>query len=148
MNLIKRVIASVAIALGVLSVPLIAFADDGPPTVVNSGAQAVTGNTFVSLTLTATIVAFLLSYVIPILTAFITQSSASVNTKHLVTAALSAIAGLIEGGVVNDGTSVLSKESILFAVGSFVLANVDYVTFWKPRGLNDSKAVAPTKGLR
>jgi hypothetical protein len=123
-------------AVGAFAVPM-AFAD--------ANAGGATGETLQSLTISALVVTVVVSYVIPIITAFLTKSSASTNTKNLVTAVLAAVNGLIVGGVVNDGTAVLSKESIIFAIGSFILANTSYITLWKPRQINQK--AAPDKGL-
>lgn len=144
MNISRLTKAVLAFVIAFLAFGVsMAFA--APPEVTDGNGTAVTGSTLVSVTLSATLVTMLVSYVIPILTAFITQSSASTGLKQFVTALLSAINGLIVGGLVNDGSAALSKESILFAVGSFVLANVSYITFWKPRSLNAK--VAPNFGV-
>lgn len=144
MNVKRIILAPLAMLSVFLALPSTAFADDATP-VVTQGTQAVTGHTFVSLTISATLVTMLVSYIIPILTALITKATASANLKQFITALLAAANGLVVAGMVNDGTSVLSKEAILFAAGSFVLANISYISFWKPKDLNSK--VVPGSGL-
>ena len=105
------------------------------------------GQTASSIRLSALIVTVIVSYLIPIATAFITKASASVGLKQFVTALLAAINAVVTGATLNDGTAVLSKEVILFAVLSFVSAQVSYGQFWKPRQINTKKALLPAKGL-
>lgn len=98
-----------------------------------------------TITLSAFIVTLLVGYVIPLATALLTKVSASAGVKQFVTALLAAINGFVVTATMQDGTAVFSKQSLLFAILSFITANVGYVAGWKPHAI-DSK-VAPTKGI-
>lgn len=95
--------------------------------------------------LSAFLVTLVVAYLIPLVTAFITKVSASVTLKQLVTAILAAANGFITNATMQDGTAVFTKEALLFAVMSFITANIAYIGTWKPHNLN-AKA-APNSGL-
>jgi hypothetical protein len=98
-----------------------------------------------SVTLSAFIVTLVVSYLIPLATALITKIDASVTLKQIVTAILAAVTGFLTQAISVDGTAVFSKESALFAILSFLTANVGYLYTWKSHDINAT--MLPRQGL-
>lgn len=98
-----------------------------------------------TITLSAFLVTLVVGYLLPLGTALLTKLRASASVKQLITAVLSAVNGFIVTSTVQDGTAVFSKETLLFAILSFVTANVGYVYTFKPHGLDEK--MAPHKGI-
>jgi len=98
-----------------------------------------------TITLSAFLVTLLISYLIPLVTALLTKVTASPTVKQLVTAFLAAVNGFVVAATQADGSALFTKEMLLFAVISFITANVGYISLWKPHAI-DTK-IAPSKGI-
>lgn len=98
-----------------------------------------------TITLSAFIVTLVVGYVIPLLTALLTKLNASKELKQLVTAALAAANGFLVTATQQDGTALFSKQSLLFAILSFITANAGYVYYGKPHNID--ARLAPNVGL-
>jgi hypothetical protein len=97
------------------------------------------------MTVSALIVTLIVSVVVPIVTALLTKATASAGVKQLITAALSAVSGLLVVSTQLDGTAVLSQSAVLLALTTFVASQATYIGLWAPHAL-DTK-VAPGVGL-
>ena len=90
-------------------------------------------------------VMLIMSFVIPIIVGVFTKYNLPVILKQFITGLLSAAAGLITTSTQLDGTAVMSKPTILAALGIFVISQATYLGIYKPLSLND--ATFPTFGL-
>jgi len=98
-----------------------------------------------TITASAFLVTMIVSYLIPLATALITKLSASALVKQLVTAFLSAVTGFLTVSAGANGTAVFSAQSVLFAALSFAIANISYLSIFKPHDA-DAK-ILPTAGI-
>jgi hypothetical protein len=98
-----------------------------------------------TITISAFVVTLIVSYLIPLATAWITKVTASTTLKQIVTAALAAITGFLTTAIAADGTAVFSAQSLLFAIISFITANIGYVYTFKAHDIGSK--IAPSKGL-
>lgn len=97
------------------------------------------------MTLTVLVTTMIVSYAIPALTALITKADASAWLKQFVTAFLAAANVLIVTATQADGTALLTKSTVLLALGSFLAAQASYVGLFKPHAVNAK--LAPNVGL-
>ena len=97
------------------------------------------------MTLTVLVTTMIVSYIIPAATSLITKASASAWLKQFVTALLAAVNALVVTATQADGTALLTKTTVLLALGSFLAAQAAYVGLFKPHNANST--IAPTKGI-
>jgi hypothetical protein len=98
-----------------------------------------------TITLSALVTTMLVSYILPALVALVTKLQASTWLKQFVNALLSALTGLITTAVTLDGTAVFSQNTLVLALGSFLLSQASYVALYKPYDANSK--VAPGVGV-
>lgn len=98
-----------------------------------------------TLTLSALLVTFLATAVIPVLTGLATKLDASPAVKQLITAVLSAVSGLLTVATQMDGTAVISKEALVLAIGTFILTQATYLGLYRPHHLD--ARLSPNTGL-
>jgi hypothetical protein len=137
MNKIKKALVACFAAMATLFIlSPAAFAEADAQTITEVGAE---------ITASAFIVTLIISYIIPLITAFVTKLGASVTVKQFVTAILAAINGFLTTSLTTDGSAVFTTSGLLFAILSFITAQIAYVSSYRPRNLN-SKA-APEFGI-
>lgn len=99
-----------------------------------------------AFTVSAGLVAFVLSYLIPLGTALVTRLTAHPFLKYIVTAVLAAVASVANAAVTNSGVAIVSWNTVLLAVGTFVLSIVQYKAVLQPAFHIDER-IAPNAGL-
>lgn len=97
------------------------------------------------MTLSALLVMMIATFIIPAVVALLTKSAASASVKQFVTALLAAVSGVISTATGADGTALISKESVLLALGAFALAQANYTGLYRPHALNAK--LLPNTGL-
>lgn len=97
------------------------------------------------MTLSAIIVTLIVTYAIPAITALLTKANASVGLKQFITALLAAVNGLLVTATQLDGTAVISKQSLVLALASFLASQAAYRGLYRPHALN--ARLAPNVGL-
>jgi chromate transport protein ChrA len=103
------------------------------------------GEKTMSFTMSAMMVTMLASYILPAVVAIITKISAATWFKQLISGLLAAVTGLLATATQMDGTAVFSSQSLLLALGAFILSQATYVSVYKP---NDAAGrLMPGKGL-
>ena len=85
------------------------------------------------------------SLLIPFLTGLATKVNAPASVKQIITAAISAIVGVVTTSTQVDGTAIISLTTVQYALLSFAIATVGYLGLYKPHDL-DAK-LAPDSGL-
>jgi hypothetical protein len=95
--------------------------------------------------LSAMVVLFLVSLVIPTLTGLITKSSAPAQVKQVVTLVLASANGVLVTVTQQDGTAIVSTETLLFALLSLFISITSYLGIYRPHEANDR--LAPEAGL-
>lgn len=96
-----------------------------------------------TVVLNATLVTFVASVLIPLVTSLVTKLSASPKLKQFITGVLSLATGVLVAGTQLDGTAILSKEALVTAGLTFGMSILVYVGILKPNNV----AVLPDKGL-
>lgn len=96
-----------------------------------------------NITLSATLTTMLISFILPAAVSLLTKITAHPFLKQFVNGALAAATGLITTGTLSDGTAVFSKQSLILAIGAFILSQANYVSLYKPNNV----ALMPDKGL-
>lgn len=121
----RRIIRGLLLA-GLLSLGLIAMAA--------TAASAQTGGTesVTVFTLGATVTAFIVGTLLPVLVGIVTKLQSPEWVKAWLHALLSAVAGAFVVAVKLDGTAVFSKETILAAAGVWIVGIAVYHGFLKP----------------
>lgn len=76
--------------------------------------------------------ALLVGTFLPILVGIVTKELASSGLKATALAALSGVAGLINGAIVADGA--FTSEALYAAFTTWVVAVATYYGYWKPTG--------------
>ncbi len=99
----------------------------------------------VTVTVAPFLVTLIVGHLAPLVTALLTHLEAAPAVKQFVTALISAATGFLTTATAVDGSAVFSAESALFALLTFITANVSYVALWKKHAI-DTK-ILPTKGL-
>lgn len=125
----RRALAvSFALAMCVMALPSMAFADDAMPTV---------GGVRMSAQLAALIVGAL----VPLLTSLLTNW----KSKHagFITILINVGVGLLTTGLLSDGTAVISNESFMNALPALVASFITYYGIYKPNGLTSSPVPVP-----
>lgn len=98
-----------------------------------------------SLTLSAFTVVIITSLLIPLATGLVTKLAASATVKQIVTAAISAVVGIVTVSTQADGTAVVSLATLQYALLSFAIAVVGYLGLYQPH--NTNAKLAPNVGL-
>ena len=98
-----------------------------------------------TITLSTFVVTLVVGYLIPLVTAISTKVSASTALKQGVTAVLAAVNGFITTATQVDGSALFTTETLLFAILTFMTANIGYIAVWKPHAIDDK--LLPTKGI-
>ena len=83
-------------------------------------------------TVDAIVVTALIGAVLPLLIGVVTKTNLHSGLKGALLLLFSAIEGLLVTATQADGTAVLSKESIIFAIIGWVSAVATYNGLWKP----------------
>lgn len=100
----------------------------------------------IGLVLSASVVSFVLTLAIPVVTAIVTKAQADARIKAVVTLVLAAIVTLISGAVDNTGQAVLSGPVLWDWLITTAVAVAAYVGIYKPIGqINDR--LLPSFGL-
>lgn len=99
-----------------------------------------------AFTVSAGLVAFVLATVIPVGTALLTKLGAHPFVKYVTTAVLAALTTIANAAVTNNGVAVISWNTTLLAIGTLIVAIVQYKALWQP-AFNINAKVAPNFGL-
>jgi len=97
------------------------------------------------MTISALLVSLLVSVVIPAAVALLTKLAAAVWLKQGVAAVLAAVTGLLTTATQLDGTAVISKASVVLALGTFLASQAAYLGLYRPHDAN--AIIAPGVGL-
>lgn len=136
----RRFLLAAAIALAALLGPAatMAAAEDIP-----NDATAVAP--VATLTLNAFTVLVVTSLLIPLATGLVTKLAASATVKQIITAAISAVVGVVTTSTQVDGTAVVSLTTVQYALLAFAIATVGYLGLYKPHQANAK--LAPNAGV-
>lgn len=136
----RRFLLAAAIALAALLGPgaAMAAAEDIP-----NDATAVAP--VATLTLSAFTVLVVTSLLIPLATGLVTKLAASATVKQIITAAISAVVGIVTTSTEADGTAVISLATLQYALLAFAIATVGYLGLYKPHQANAK--LAPNTGV-
>lgn len=96
-------------------------------------------------TVSAALVAFVLTYLIPLATGLVTRLTAHPFLKYVVTAVLAAVTSIANAAVTNAGVAVISWNTVLLAIATFLGALLQYKALYKPVNMNAK--LAPNSGL-
>ena len=96
-----------------------------------------------NITLSATLTTMLVSFLLPAVVSLLTKVTAHPVLKQFVSGLIAAASGLIVTATGSDGVAVFSKQSLVLAIGAFVLSQANYISLYKPNNI----ALAPDKGL-
>lgn len=140
MTRLRRWLLALGLGVGVVLIPVVGFAgtDTDPDTdltPVGPDAQQVDSALF---NLSPFIVSSILGTLIPLVTGLLTKITTPAWVKAVITAALSAVAGLINVSLVDNGGAVVSQSAVVSAVLTFVVAVTTYRGFWKPLSVTSS----------
>lgn len=135
----RRFMLAAAVLLAALIVPA-----------TYAGAQAIPNDAtavapVASLTLSAFTVLIVTSLLIPLATGLLTKLQASATVKQVLTAAISAVVGIVTTSTQADGTAVISLATVQYALLAFAIATVGYLGLYKPHQANAK--LAPNVGL-
>lgn len=102
-----------------------------------------------NIELSAFMVTLIVSAVIPVLTGLLTKLTTPGWVKGSLTLFLNAVNALVMGGVMADGSAVLTKEAVVTALIGFVVSVSTYNGIYKPANLNSSSdgKLFPNRGL-
>lgn len=124
---------SLFVAFFILGSGVAQAAADGP------GVSEITSGESL-LELSPLMVTAIIGTFIPLLTGIITKSTASDAIKGVVSAFLSAGAGLIVTGFTENGGSIISETSAILAGLAFLTAMGTYFGVWGPNGITSGLA--------
>lgn len=100
-------------------------------------------------TVSAWIVALVVTYLQPAAVGLLTKVGASVRVKQAVAAVVAYVAAALTGGIQTDGTAVfyISKETVTLALLMFLGGQAGYTALYKPYDANAKKVMLPTLGV-
>lgn len=127
---LRQIFAAIAISLGVAAIPSIAFAADD--------TVSVPGDSPAPFVISAPVIMFVISVLIPLLNGLLTKYSTSSKVKAVLTIVLNAVAALVVTGLQADGTAVFSNATLLTFVFGTVVSVTSYLGLYKPVGLTSS----------
>lgn len=100
--------------------------------------------------ITAPVVMFVVSLLIPIANGLLTKYTLSSGVKAVITIVLNAVAALVLTATQADGTAVISNSTLLTFVFGTIVSVVSYLGLYKPVGLTSSVPdgkLAPRSGV-
>lgn len=106
----------------------------GPASAAEPDATAP--GTVGGITLSALAVTGLVSVLLPIVTGLVTKYRAPAIVKGLTALAVSAVNGLVMGGIAVDGSAHIAKAAIVLALVSFVIQTASYLGVYQPIDAN------------
>lgn len=132
MKLIKKTIVVLAIGAGVLAIGGPALAQEPPPPVTLDAGDVST------IALAAPIVSLIVGLLIPVLNGLLTKVTTSSGVKALLTLGLSTISAIVTNGLLADGSSVFTTQTLYTALITYGVAVLSYVGAYKPLGVTSS----------
>lgn len=129
-------IVSTLLVVGWLANPGAAFAD----------ADAVVEGT-TTFVVTKPVWTIVTGLVLPFLIALISKASASATFKGVLGIVLAAVAAIVERATLTDGSALFTSALLFDALMVYAPQLLTYLGVWQHVGLNDSKAMLPSKGL-
>lgn len=130
----KRLVILLGLALLGVFLASPALADDGGFT--DPSGPVVMDDTLASLRLSALMVMTIVSTLIPVLIGIVTKYAS--KWKGLATIVANAVAGLIVGAQMTDGSAIISQQALGLAALGLVESVAMYLTLWKPLGVTSS----------
>jgi uncharacterized membrane protein len=137
---LRRVLAALMIVVaGILAIPSMVFADEGPIAPV-----AVVGDPH-TVTLTPMAWTIITGLILPFVIALVMKASASSTFKGVMAIVLAAVAAVVERATLADGTAVFTTGLLVDVLLVYAPQLLTYVGLWQHVDLNGK--IAPTKGL-
>lgn len=101
-------------------------------------AETVPTDSVAQVQLSPLLWSLLTSFLLPAITGYLTSLRTSSLVKNLITLFLSAVTTIIGAVVFVGGSYVLTKETFLTALSTWIIANLSYDKLYRPAGVTSS----------